>query len=274
MAKVVTKKPKMQEAFIVSAQGTDEDIRARCAESIAGWDDLQEASKADMIRLMRTFENSGSPPRMRIKAEGGQSSIGVPEGANVTLQTLRLVEAMGSRSQDYANERVADLANYRSSRAGANSQNLSADLAFVHGAKPEDPVQSSLLVQMAATHDAAMRALNRIGSADYAEHVQLFGNLANKLLNTYTRQAEALHKLQRGGESTVKVVHIDNRGGQAVVAEQFIKGASGDETRDHSHALSAPVRGEDSAGVPLSLARDPGEKAVPNAQRTRKGKAE
>jgi hypothetical protein len=133
-------------------------------------------------------------------------------------------------------------------------------------------VQSSLLVQMVATHDAAMRALNRIGKADYAEHVQLFGNLANKLLNTYTRQAETLHKLQRGGEQVVRHVYVDNRGGQAVLAEQFMRGGSGVETRNHSHALSAPVWGEDPAGVPLSLASNPGTEAMPNAQRTRKGK--
>jgi hypothetical protein len=45
-----------------------------------------------------------------------------------------------------------------------------------------------------------------------------YGNLAVKLLRTYTAQLEALTKLRRGGEQTVRVEHVHvHAGGQAVV---------------------------------------------------------
>lgn len=109
-------------------------------------------------------------------------------------------------------------------RSGATSQQVSADLAFVAGAKPADPIQSTLAVQMTATHDAAMRALAMVGKAGHVDHLQMYGNLANKLLGTFVRQAEAYTKMQRGGEQVVKHVHVDNRGGQAIVADQVVTG--------------------------------------------------
>ena len=64
---------------------------------------------------------------------------------------------------------------------------------------------------MAATHDAAMRALSMVGKADFVDQTTSFGNLSAKLLNLYARQAETLAKLQRGAEQTVRHVYVDAR---------------------------------------------------------------
>jgi hypothetical protein len=108
---------------------------------------------------------------------------------------LRLVETWGSNSDAYSNDRLGQLGSYFAGDHAADS--VSAALAFVRGAKAKDPVQSSLAVQMTATHDAAMKALRKVDKAEWVEQAQVFGNLACKLLNAYTRQAETLAKLQQ-----------------------------------------------------------------------------
>lgn len=56
---------------------------------------------------------------------------------------------------------------------------------------------------------------------------QTFGNLAAKLLRTSQGQMETLARMRRGGEQVVKHIHVDNRGGQAVIAENVATGGAG-----------------------------------------------
>ena len=274
------KPPRQQVATFVSGKGTDAEIEVRCAEHVEGWTDLSAKSQADMIRLMRWAKDCQSPPTMAVRVdEGSNTLLGIPEDANVTLNALRLAETMASYSQDYVNDRVSDLASFaRSGPKGGlqpKSESLSAALAFVAGGNPTDTVQSSLLVQMAATHDAALRALGAAACANYIEHIKVWGNVSAKLLNAYTRQAEVLAKLQRGGVQTVKHIHIDNRGGQAVVTEQVITGGGvNGESRERAYeqgALGPALLGSDPFGVVVPMSSDQGAEAVP-LTRLRAGK--
>jgi hypothetical protein len=60
--------------------------------------------------------------------------------------------------------------------------------------------------------------------------------MANKLLRTFTMQAETLAKLQRGGEQVVKVVHV-HPGAQAIVGNitTGANGAGGGATHEKSN---------------------------------------
>lgn len=270
--KIADKQPEPKfQAYVVQGDGSDDEIGARCAAAIPSWAELTAHQQAETIRLMRGFWERKDTPRYEVAKSENGVSIGPsrPEAGHVTLTMLRLTDAMASGTQEYLDARLGDLGNYhgKADRRGLTSNRLNADLAFVTGGGAKDTVQSTLLVQMAATHDAAMRALANIGKADFTEHVQLFGNLSTKLLGLYTRQAEVLAKLQREGTQTIKHVHIDNRGGQAVVAEQFIKGGSGDEQRDQSHALGPTMLGQDPQGYGVPGTLDQGPEAVPDAQR-------
>jgi hypothetical protein len=218
---------------------------------------------------------------MSVNHRASGLSLGVPEYANVTLHTLRLTQAMGSPSQAYVDVRAAELVSAAQATIGrASTAKLSADLAFVQGGGATDAVQSTLLVQLVATHDAAMKALRMVGEAKYPETAKLYGTLAPKLLNAFTRQVEALNKLQRGGEQVIKHIHIDNRhGGQAVVADTFVKGGQPAEIGDQSHAAaaigaSAAMLGYDPAGNGMPIASREGEAAVPNAWRDESRRAE
>lgn len=267
--------PRQQVAQFVSGAGTDDEIAALCAEHVDGWADLRSKSKADMVRLMRKADACRLPPALSVRTDDSNNSIiGTPDGANVTLNALRLTDALASYSQEYVDDRVSDLAAFpRSGPKGGmkpRSESLSAALAFVAGGNATDTVQSSLLVQMAATHDAAMRALGALGRAEYMEQAKVWGNVSAKLLNGFTRQAEVLAKLQRGGEQVIKHIHIDNRGGQAVVTEQVITGGGVNaESRDQPHATAAlgpTLLGSDPLGVVVPMSSREGAEAVPVAR--------
>ena len=68
------------------------------------------------------------------------------------------------------------------------------------------------------------------------------GGLAVKLLRTYTAQAEALAKLRRGGEQTVRVEHVHvHAGGQAVVGNVNQRETGGlNESSGQPHAAGQP----------------------------------
>ena len=275
-SKLAIKPPRQQVATFVSGEGTDADIAARCAEHVEGWADLSAKSQADMVRLMRRTNDCQSPPGMAVHTDADNTSrICIPDDANVTLNALRLTETMASYSQDYVNDRISDLTSFaRSGPKGGlkpKSESLSAALAFVAGGNPTDTVQSTLLVQMAATHDAAMRALGCLGRSNYIEHAKVWGNVSAKLLNAYTRQAEVLAKLQRGGEQIIKHVHIDNRGGQAVVTEKVIAGGGVNGKREEQgigfDALGPALLGSDPFGRVVPMSSDQGSEAVSASSR-------
>lgn len=259
-------------AYIVSGEGTDAEILERCAKNVEGWDKLGPRGKSDMVRLMREFHFGRVPPRYEVKRDGaGNTSIRPPEEQNTTLSVLRVTEAFASVSVDYVDSKIGDLADYHERRGGCTSQKLSASVGFVHGGKAEDTVQSALLVQMAATHDAAMRALGGIGTCDTVQQAQLWSNLSGKLLNAFTRQAETLAKLQRGGEQVIKHVHIDNRGGQAVLAEQVVTGGVNAESGDQPYGQGAcgpALLGENTIRDIVPMPRNEGPETLPNPRRS------
>jgi DNA-binding MarR family transcriptional regulator len=267
------------QAFIVSGQGTDEEVADRCAKDVPGWDDKSDRVKADMVRLMRLFSQLPVAPSLEVTADAdGSSKIGPEQGACVTLSVLRTVETFATNSQDFTNERLEEIWRYLEKSKGRTptTQEMMSALAFVRDAGAADTVQSALAVQMFATHSAAMRALGRMEKAEYVEQVKMFGTLGTKLLNAYTRQAEALAKLQRGGEQVIKHVHIDNRGGQAVVTDQLITGGQNGKSEHQPHRLGAPVPalpGEDPQGKRVPVACDQGQEAVQAAWGTVAGRA-
>jgi len=272
-AKAKAKGPTSREpiATMVSGAGTDNEIAERCAQHVPGWAKMGERGKADTIRLMRHHHEAKAIPAMNVSK--GENGIGLqtPDGANATLNAMRLVEAMGVGSDAFLNARVQDLCRYHGSTgSGIDTLALSDALALIAGAGATDPVQSSLLTQMHCTHNAAIRALSAVGKSEWVDNAQMWGNLSVKLLNAYARQAEVLAKLQRGGEQVIKHVHIDNRGGQAVLAEQVITGGGGsEESRNQPLGLDAgspALLGSDSLGrvVPLPSSQRP--EAMPVAR--------
>jgi hypothetical protein len=85
-------------------------------------------------------------------------------------------------------------------RATLSEFATNAALAPVDGIQPQNEAEAMLATQMAATHNVAMEMLGRAKFANTVPAIQEYGNLATKVLRTYTAQLEALAKVRRGGE--------------------------------------------------------------------------
>lgn len=240
------------------------------ADLIDGWADMTKAQKDELVALAISYRKMPQPLAVSLdKSASGQYSIGIAPGSNATHHALKMAETFASGSMSFANDRLSDLINHFISHnnRGASETDINSVLAFVAGAKPQNEVEATLAIQMAVTNDAAMRALRMVGKADWVPQTQMFGNLAVKLLRTFTAQAEALAKLQRGGEQVVRHIHVDNRGGQAVIAENVHTGGKENgRIDDQSHAAGT-------AGIGTALlGADPFGNGMPIP--SREGKAE
>ncbi|MGB7655217.1 MAG: hypothetical protein WBL74_07030 [Novosphingobium sp.] len=232
-----------------------------------------------MVRLMRHHHEAKAVPALDIVKDGDALGLQTPDKINPTLNAMRMVEALGVQSDHFLNARINELSRYHGSHGGSlDSQAISDAFALIAGANATDPVQSALLTQMHCTHDAAIRALSHIGKSQYTPQVQVWGNLGVKLLNAYARQAEVLAKLQRGGEQVIKHIHIDNRGGQALLAEQVVTGGMGAKSEDQAYGQSAhgpALLGSDPFGRVVPMPSREGTEAVPVTRlRPRKRRAE
>lgn len=104
-------------------------------------------------------------------------------------------------------------------KGGDQDDAILAILAALEAIAPADGVEGMLATQMVATHEAAMECLRRAMIPD-----QLFEgrdvNLkhAEKLLQIYARQMEALDKHRNRGQQRITVEHVTvQAGGQAIV---------------------------------------------------------
>ena len=81
---------------------------------------------------------------------------------------------------------------------------------------------------------------------------------------------------RRGGEQVIKHVHIDNRGGQAVVAETVVTGGSHENPDIPPYdqgAFGPTLLGSDAFGYGVPTAGDAGQEALPIARRAVAGRA-
>lgn len=272
-------RPGQVPAVLPTAKSVDAEMAESCANEVPGWDQLSEAERADLIRLARWVNEQNVSPSMAVYQ--GEAGEVIESKGNSTLFYLRMAEMMGSRSPSLVNQRISELAVYAGkANAPDTGKAISAMLAFVKGVDAKDTAQSALAVQMAATHDAAMYALGQMRGTVHVEQAKMFGTLGAKLLNAYTRQAEVLTKMQRGGEQVVRHVHVDNRGGQAIIAENVHTGGQGvnaknGERPDEAGAtdilgLCAPMPGAQPFGQPVSVSSGEGQEALPHARRGRR----
>lgn len=140
------------------------------------------------------------------------------EGFHPALSAMQIGDAFGTTStafKDRTLSQIVTVMNGQTERKAEQDANVA--LAVLDGAKPENEIEAMLIAQMVVTNETAMNCLAQVGKG-FVEHTEVFGNLGIKLLRTYTAQAEALAKLRRKGEQTVKVVHV-YPGGQAVVGD-------------------------------------------------------
>jgi hypothetical protein len=132
----------------------------------------------------------------------------------------RLAAAFGTGSSDFVQASLHHLTMAaRLPGGGVSELAVNAAIAFVEGAKPRDEVEAALVVQMAATHCAAMAVLRRLGGGHGGDRsVVAMATAASRLLRAYATQVEALRRLRNGGSQVIRIEHVHvGDGGRAIV---------------------------------------------------------
>lgn len=253
----------------------EEEADSILAKEIPEWEKLDKDERAELARLIREYRKRGAPAKVKLirKPAGGWSIE--PAGRSEMLALLKLHETFSANSIDPVNARANELLRYLGSVGADNEARYNAALSFIESMKPQDQAEALLLVQMYVTHDAAIRSLSMMGSAEWVPQAQTFGNLAAKLLRTSQAQMETLARMRRGGEQVVRHIHVDNRGGQAVIAENVHTGGQRNGKSDdqcHGTATGAagdgpPLLGQDPDGNGVPMSGGEGAEAMPNARR-------
>lgn len=126
--------------------------------------------------------------------------------------------------------------------------------------------QRDLLTSQAMALDAIftiMVARSENNLKDHFTAAERFMRMALKAQAQCRTTIEALDRLARGGEQVIKHVHVDNRGGQAVIADSVQTGGRNAKTGKQPHAIKAPsipdpkpVRSKDAKRETVPIAGD------------------
>lgn len=263
----------------VPATGTAEEAKETLAKVIPDWDEMTKEQQTELAEIAVTQRAQPQPVKVTLtrKPDGGMS-IGI-DGKCEAHGALKLQKTFAAVSMEPVNARANELLKYLGSVGADNAACYNAALSFIESMEPRDQAEALLLVQMYVTHDAAIRALSQFGSAEWVPTAQMYGNLATKLLRTSQGQMETLARMRRGGEQVVRHIHVDNRGGQAVIAETVHTGGQGNgKITDQSRAAGATsigpaLLGADPFGNGVSITGCEGAEAVPDARGHESGRA-
>jgi hypothetical protein len=251
----------------------------------SGLPDPTERERADIVAACRNHRGRRRQVRMTVqKAADGQFSADASHNDGRGW-LLVLADRLGSSSTEFALEQLNLLMKTtKGDLAPADKMTaVNSMLAAVASVQPQNETEGALAVQMAATHHLAMTFLERAKQAQHIPVLESNGNMAVKLLRTYTAQVEALAKLRRGGNQTVRVEHVHvHSGGQAIVGNVTQPGGGGGdkrsadqpqapETKSEPRHLTAepvaPVWSENAKREPVPVTRGEGPHEVPDAWR-------
>jgi uncharacterized protein (DUF305 family) len=167
-----------------------------------------EAEQAEILVLAKRKKARRQAPRFAVhRQEGSQVFQVMPTDVHADAAGARVMNAFGTTSTELAERLVSQIMNtthLQPSNEPVNANTLNAALAAVTGIAPRDEAEAMLATQMVAVHWVAMDLLRKAN-----DHALLHdaGNLAVKLLRTYTTQLEALKRYRSAGEQRVVVQH-------------------------------------------------------------------
>lgn len=126
--------------------------------------------------------------------------------------------------------------------------------------------QRDILTSQAMALDALFTSMANKSAQNMGEYLdasERYMRLALKAQTQCRTTIEALDRLARGGEQVIKHIHVDNRGGQAVIADNVQTGGQNAKTGKQPHAIAAPgipdsqpVRSKDTERESVPIAGD------------------
>lgn len=192
----------------------------------------------------------------------------------------QVLDAMGTVSPAFATVEVERLCKALQSPGCTPSEpQFNAALGAVNGVGARNEVEAMLAVQMAATHALGMEVMGKARQAVATPHAETYANIATKFQRTFLAQVEALSRLRRGGEQTVRVEHVHVYPGAQAIVGNVTRGVEGVEPEDEQQpreprderavpfAASTPVWSEEQSRAAMPSPENQGEVEVLAARR-------
>jgi hypothetical protein len=198
----------------------------------------------------------------RAKQGRGTIKIPLPRQRRGNLRSIS-----GSDNDDFSNLLVNQVANALG-RGHCDSdeqrRQVEAMLAVMIGIKPGDGLDGMLIVQLIASHSAAMECYRRamIGDQTFEARRENLSQ-ANKLSRTYAALTETLDHHRGKGQQRITVEHVNvHAGGQAIVGDVTSGGKSSQKPeqqphapREITHEPGIPMRSPDAERGTMPIAR-------------------
>jgi hypothetical protein len=166
-------------------------------------------------------------PRLKLT----ENTISV-DHSDKRIGQLLLMEALGTGYPDFAKGIVRQLVNASGSLSGPTDEdNLNFMLSIIAGINPNDPIETMIGAQMAATHNAAMAAAATLARSTVPLEREFAERRLNKLSRTFVALVAALDDHRRRSEPPVSVNNVSVSHGAVV----------GSVTQ--SHSVADPVGG-------------------------------
>jgi hypothetical protein len=231
--------------------------------------DLPEPTAAMKQAISNASERASRrlpSPQMKLGRSGTGITLSNPHSDGKGWDA-HVKDAFGSLSDNFCDVQIETLLRCLSDVSGeiASEKELNAALAMFAAAKPQNEIEATLAAQMIATHSLAMKLLGRARRETGLPQFEAHSNAATKLLRTFVLQIEALAKLKRGGEQTVRVEHVHiHPGAQAIVGS--INGGGGTPEKP-GQPLALALPSPDPERRPMPVIASDGKEAVPHAWR-------
>jgi hypothetical protein len=179
-----------------------------------------DAERAEVRDFLARAKARRRAPRFTVERRPGKPVRLDQTHVHPDVAAVRMMNALGTTSVDLADHLVNQILNathLQPSGQPISEQNLNAAMAAVTGIGPRDEAEAMLAAQMVGVHWTAMELLRQVGATSNRLQLNDAGNLAVKLLRTYTAQLEALKRYRSAGEQRVVVQHVNVTADQAAV---------------------------------------------------------
>lgn len=247
------------------------------------------AEASARVALKRHDPGRPKAPRTKVAYFGENKVLVASPHTDDTGWAAEMADALGTgdgRVADMLQSAVSRVSTVQALDSQADADRFGQEteqvLAFIAENAPANPVEASLLMQMAAVQQVSMSMVAGALQSERRDAKADYVRLMNQTMRTFSAQAETLHKLRTGGKQQVEVryVYVDART-QTVVNTGGERGGLDEIGRQphapggllgHAVAAGLPMRCADTSGDGLPIAGGEGASAMPDARRQKSGR--
>lgn len=212
-------------------------------------EEIKKSRSAADKNLLETYgaavKARHAPPKLKVKNTPGNITNISTQSEDAAVNAVSLMSSFGTTSSEFASYSLRELIDASCSGNKVrpySEEDVNGIVAAMHGINPKDEIEGMLASQMVATHFAAMRVMRQLKNCETIAQQDSNGNLAMKLLRTYTAQVEALSRYRGKGQQKMTVEHVHvHPGGQAIVGNVIRSEGGGISTESEEQPYAKQI---------------------------------